>query len=127
MAILIDDVKLDLKGSPNVGTKEEKFVKEAIEKIREEFKGRFPLLITYGDHMGFKQVFTTENWSRTMTSTGFPKKTIPTKKNVEFFGTQISVRYADDLVNDGTGNLVPEPKRKIDFEGKLLIPESKID
>lgn len=124
MGIIIDNQVLDLKGSEKKGTTEERVVKECISKIRAEFKGRFPLKITFGDHMAFEK--TAMQGGREFKTMGFPSlRQIPVSCDIMLNNSRVNVRYFNaERRNNGELEYFP---RKLKFTGSMNIRETELD
>lgn len=124
MGIIIDNQVLDLKGSEKEGTTEEKVVKECISKIRAEFKGRFPLKITFGDHMAFEK--TAMQGGREFKTMGYPSlRQIPVSCDIILNNSRVNVRYFNaERRNNGELEYFP---RKLKFTGSMNIRETELD
>lgn len=123
MGLIIDNVVLNLKGTE--GTKEEKEVRRYINEIKNEYAGRFPLQIRFGDHLSFKKIIT--QGSREFTTIGYPElRTIPISCDIMLNGTRVNVRYFESERREN-GNLVYLPEKKLNFKGTMSIKETELD
>ena len=96
----------------------EKTIKEIIEKIKTEYKGRFPLVFTFADNKKFtKEV--TSNFSRMTKIESYPQgRTISPQSDIMLNGDRVVIKYANDvrLSKNGEKEYLP---RKINFTGIL--------
>ena len=124
MGIIIDNHVLNLKGSEKEGTSEEKVVKQCMNKIRAEFKGRFPLKITFGEHMAFNKVVM--QGGREFKTTGYPPlRYVPISCDIMLNNSRVSVRYFNaERRNNGELEYFP---RKLKFTGSMNIRETELD
>lgn len=94
----------------------EKSIKAVIDTIKEDFKGRFPLVFTFGDSKRFtKEV--TSNFVRTTKVESAPQaRVISPQTDIMLNGDRVVIKYAKDirLGKNGEKEYLP---RKINFTG----------
>lgn len=116
--IFIDNVKVDLK-SPE-GSKIEKVVKRHIDEIKKSYKGRFPLVIRYGQHLAYKQEV--EQGGQSFVVEKYPpQRTMKLTSQVVIDGVKVNVRWAN---TENDGKYYPEKEQ---FKGKMNISEIDAD
>jgi len=119
--ILIDNVELDLKGDIKEGTPMEKFVKQQISFIKKEYANRFPLIITYGQHLKYKQ--TIEQGGREMSVEKYPPlRVIKPSCHIMLNGVKTKIQWCVGKNDQGVYYPVKE-----NFKGKMIIHESDVD
>jgi len=127
MAIYIDNEKLNLKGSVSEGTDHEVFVKKAIADLKQEFKGRFPLIIQFGEHLKFIRNVTDTTMGRETRVDGYPAmRKLGLNHDVTLNGVKVNIQYAEKEVRNADGEFEPYP-RKLSFNGKLMVGEHDVD
>lgn len=126
--LIVNGEKLNLTGKPENGTDLEVFVKTKMQELKENYKGRFPLMFLFNDHLKFTKNVSfgmSENFKKV---DGYPQgRVLPCETTVIILGDKVKIRYAEEEILNGNAEVIGYEPRKIPFRGKMMIKDHELD